>query len=185
MVAVVVINSSKSSKSKITETNTESNTETVKNIEANTIKNNLILQQPKINNTYTVTDLNQPKNKKQYKSCKCCECYYKDTLDSRCCGLCFYCGDYIYCENKGECCYNCITSDLDKNNIWCFKNPIDYFNSGCFLTSSGYGNSPDCFCTVFAGIILCKFALTTPWLLCSMFNGTINCICNTNKNYLC
>ena len=183
MVAVVVINSSKSSKSKITETNTE----TDKNIEANTIKNNLILQQPKNKDKDTCTDISKEKklgntNTENY---NCCECYYKDTLDSRCCGLCFYCGDYIYCENKDKCCYNCITSDLDKDNIWCFKNPIDYFNSGCFLTSSGYGNSPDCFCTVFAGIILCKFALTTPWLLCSMFNGTINCICDTNKNYLC
>ena len=197
MVAVVVVGNKNSYK--ITETKTGTNTD--KNIEATTIKNNLILQQPKNKDkdkdtcTYTCTDTSKEKklgktnnnntntnsdsNTKKY---KCCECYYRDTLDSRCCGICFYCGDFIYCKKDNKCCNNCISPDLTES--WCFKNPYDYFNSGCFLTSGGYGNEPDCCCTVFAGVVLCKFALTSPWLLCSIFNGSINCVCGTDKNYL-
>jgi hypothetical protein len=147
------------------------------NIEANTIKNNLILQQP---NCKKENKSLEPKTEKC--NYKCCECYYKETLDSRCCGLCFYCGEYIYCEKETKCCYNCITSNLE--DTWCLNNPIEYFHSGLFLTSGGYGHSPDCCCTLFAGIFLGKFALTFPCLLCSIFNGTINCVCGTDKNYL-
>ena len=184
-VAVVIINkSSKNSKNsyKITDTDTD------KNIEATTIINNLILQQPKIKDTDTSKEkklgntnnnTNADSNTIKY---KCCECYYRDTLDSRCCGICFYCGDSIYCKKENKCCNNCISPDLSES--WCFKNPYDYFNSGCFLTSGGYGNEPDCCCTVFAGVVLCKFAFTSPWLLCSIFNGSINCVCGTDKNYL-
>ena len=183
-VAVVIINKSSKNSYKITDTD--------KNIEATTIKNNLILQQPKIKDkdkdkdTGKDTGKDTSKEKKlgntNTKKCKCCECYYRDTLDSRCCGICFYCGDSIYCKKEKKCCNNCISSDLSES--WCFKNPYDYFNSGCFLTSGGYGNEPDCCCTVFAGVVLCKFALTSPWLLCSMPNGSINCVCGTDKNYL-
>ena len=158
---------------------------------ANTIKNNLILLQPiqnKEKDTSIQPSINQPQPKwcnwcDWCDWCNCCECYHKDTTDARCCGLCFHCGDYIYCENKDKCCHNCITSNLEDS--CCFKTPNEYFASGCFLTSSGYGNhEPECFCTLFAGIVLCKFALTFPFLLCSILNGTINCVCDTNKNYL-
>ena len=148
-------------------------------IKANTIKNNLILQQP---NLEKKTENNNKNDETKYEFCNCCECYYKDTLDSRCCGICFYCGEYIYCEKENKCCYKCITSDLEEQ--WCLNNPNEYFKSGLFLTSGGYGNKPDCFCTVFAGIVLCKFALTFPCLLCSILNGTMNCVCGTDKNYL-
>jgi hypothetical protein len=158
---------------------------TTKNIiKANTIKNNLISLQPDFKKNEAKKEEKEKKleNNVKKEENKCCECYNKETLDSRCCGLCFYCGEYIYCVKENKCCYNCITSDLEDK--WCVNNPCEYFNSGLFLTSSGYGNEPDCFCTVFAGIVLCKFALTFPWLLCSMCNGTINCICETDKNYL-
>ena len=173
MVTVVIINNSK---------NTTKNSDKNGDIYANTIKNNLILQQPKNIEKNKDTSKEEKIDTTNTEKYKCCECYYKDTLDSRCCGLCFYFGDSIYCDKKNKCCYNCISSDI--SDIWCFNNPNDYFSSGCFLTSSGYGKEPECFCTVFAGIVLCKFALTFPWLLCSMLNGTINCVCGTNKNYL-
>lgn len=195
MVTVVVTKGSKSSY-KITETKTKTETNTDKNIEATTIINNLILQQPKIKDKDTGKDTGKDTSKEKKlgntnnntnadsntKKYKCCECYYRDTLDSRCCGICFYCGDSIYCEKNKTCCTHCISPDLSES--WCFKNPYDYFNSGCFLTSGGYGNEPDCCCTVFAGVVLCKFALTSPWLLCSMCNGSINYVCGTDKNYL-
>ena len=156
-------------------------------IKANTIKNNLILQQPDFKNNEVKKEVKKVKEVKKEENevktkYKCCECYYKDTLDSRCCGICFYCGEYIYCEKENKCCYKCITSDLEEQ--WCLNNPNEYFKSGLFLTSSGYGHEPDCFCTIFAGIVLCKFALTFPCLLCSILNGTINCVCCTDKNYL-
>ena len=169
---------------------------TTKNIiKANTIKNNLISQQPDFKKNEVKKEVKEVKKevkkeenevKKEENEVKtkykCCECYYKETLDSRCCGLCFYCGEYIYCEKENKCCYKCITSDLEEK--WCLNNPSEYFKSGLFLTSSGYGHEPDCFCTVFAGIMLGKFALTFPCLLCSILNGTINCVCCTDKNYL-
>ncbi len=148
-------------------------------IKANTIKNNLILQQP---NLEKKTEKDNKNDEKKSEFCNCCKCYHKDTLDSRCCGICFYCGEYIYCEKENKCCYKCITSELEDK--WCLNNPNEYFKSGLFLTSGGYGHEPDCFCTVFAGIVLCKFALTFPCLLCSILNGTINCVCGTDKNYL-
>ena len=148
-------------------------------IKANTIKNNLILQQP---NLEKKTENNNKNDEKKSKYCNYCKCYHKETLDSRCCGICFYCGEYIYCEKENKCCYKCITSDLEDK--WCLNNPNEYFKSGLFLTSGGYGHEPDCFCTVFAGIVLCKFALTFPCLLCSILNGTMNCVCGTDKNYL-
>jgi hypothetical protein len=123
-----------------------------------------------------------PSNVKTPDSCTCCKCFHKENLDSRCCGICFYCGEYIYCKKESGFCYGCITSDT--NDVWCVKNPCEYFNSGLFLTSGGYGKEPDWFCTLFAGLILCKFALTFPCLLCSFVNGSINCICRTNRNYL-
>ena len=173
-----------------------------KTIAAKNIKNNLINQQPiqtqKNNKVIPLKPLNDLKPLKSiikkpnsysyinFYSCICsyicCECYNKENLDSRCCGICFYCGDYIYCDNENKYCYNCITSNI--YDVWCFNNPNEYFKSGMFLTSSGYGNEPDICCTLFAGIILCKFALTLPCLICSTFNGTINCICRTNRNYL-
>jgi hypothetical protein len=122
------------------------------------------------------------KDEKETKPWVCCGCCRNDTEEARCCGLCFYCGEYIYCNNKDKCCYKCITADVE--NSWCFKNPCEYFESGCFLTDDGNGNEPECCCTLFAGICLCKFAVTSPWLLCSIFNGFINCICGTDKNYL-
>ena len=116
------------------------------------------------------------------KSFHCCECYYKKTRDSRCCGLCFYCGKYIYCNKEHKCCYKCCTPDL--KDVWCFRNPSEYFDSGCFLTASGPGTETDCLCTIIVGFCLCKFPLTFPFLLCSVCNGTINYICGTDKNYL-
>ena len=151
-------------------------------IKANTIKNNLIYQQPDFKKNEAKTGTKKEEIIKTENKYKCCECYYKETLDSRCCGLCFYCGDYIYCVKENKCCYNCITPDL--NDVWCVNNPCEYFKSGLFLTSGGYGHEPDWCCTLFGGICLCKFPLTLPCLLCSFFNGSINCICKTNRNYL-
>lgn len=118
--------------------------------------------------------INQPKES------NFCNCYNKENIDARCCGACYYCGDYIYCKNENLWCYKCCSEDCN----YCFNNPNEYFKSGCFQTSSGPGIETDCLCTLFAGIILCKFALTFPFLLCSFCNGTLNCICNTNRNYL-
>jgi hypothetical protein len=171
-----------------------------KTIDAKTIKNNLINQQPlkirkqenlKSFNTLNPIIKNSNLNSYSYSytnfyscicSCICCKCYNKENLDSRCCGICFYCGDYIVCDNKDKCCYNCIASDI--HDVWCLNNPNEYFKSGLFLSSGGYGNETDCCCTLFVGIIFCKFVLTLPCLICSSFNGIINCICRTNRNYL-
>lgn len=128
------------------------------------------------NKIYSKTVINQPKDSKL---CKCCE----PLEDSRCCGAFYLCGDKIYCDNEKQCCYKCCSKNTDDK--WCPVNPSEYFSSGCFLTSSGSGSEPDCLCTLFAGILLGKFALTFPFLLGSVFNLTMNCVCNTNnKNYL-
>lgn len=182
MTVVIINNNSKTTKAANVDTDVDTDTHT--HIEATTIINNLILQQPTNKDKDKNKDTNTSKDKKidNTEKYNCCECYYRDTLDSRCCGLCFYCGDYIYCKKEKNCFNNCISPDLSES--WCFKNPYEYFASGCFLTSGGYGNEPDCCCTVFAGVVLCKFALTFPWLLCSTVNGAINCMCETDKNYL-
>jgi hypothetical protein len=159
---------------------------------ANTVKNNLkqTTMQSKIQTTNQPTMKHkieqkmhlEPKQQEiqNYKS-TCCNCYDKSNNDVRCCGACVLYPNIFVCNDKTKNCNECCSKD--PSNSWCFINPEQYFNSGCFLTSSGYGSEPEWCCTLFAGIVLGKFALTFPFLLCSILNCGINCCCCTERNY--
>ena len=97
--------------------------------------------------------------------------------DRRCCGTC-----YCLCPSKAQ----------DKQCNMCDNNVYDFCNSGYIQTHDGLGNSEDvqgkecnmdnCFCTV-----LCfpfKFTLFFPCFIGSIFNGCINKLASTNKNYI-
>ena len=108
---------------------------------------------------------NNTRKIKQDDANKWCYCYNKDSTDSRCFGLC-----YCFCPIK-------IDKDVDKIPCeFCPKTMKEYIDSGYFNTEN------DGLCT-----ILClplKIPLFFPCILGSVFNNCINCLCNTNRNYL-
>jgi hypothetical protein len=106
---------------------------------------------------------------------KLCKCYKKQSIDSRCCGLCYYLcpltpEDREY-NNKHYNICNVCPAGLD-----------DYINS-CYCKTTDSPNSPDdCLCTTFCCPV--KFPLFITCFLGSIFNSYVNCLCNTNKNYI-
>ena len=96
----------------------------------------------------------------------CCKtgCYRKDSPDMRCCGLCYMCSD----EPTDGCCIPTMT---------------EYFKSGLWKTTDGYGSDSDNYCCT----IIClpvKIPLCFPCLLATIFNSIINSCRGTNNNYL-
>ena len=131
--------------------------------EINNLKNQQI---QKIENIDTKIIIEQPKN-------SFCGCYDKElSNDMRCCGLC-----YCYCQNLNK---------EDQCNC-CNETFKEYYNSGYFITTSGYGNTEEpcenCVCTIMC--LPFKFPLFFSCFLGSIFNNMINICRNTNNNYLC
>ena len=105
--------------------------------------------------------------------CYCCYCYNSKSKDSRCCGACYWC---------------CPVKEEEKPCILCVNNFSEYWDSCYLQTFSGYGGRQGaidekngCFCWVCFPI---KFPLFFPCFLGSLFNGCINCMRDTNTNYL-
>ena len=101
--------------------------------------------------------------------CKCCGCYDHDSIDARCCGVCYCC-----CPNKNS----------DKQCNCCPNDFSTYWDSGYVQTTAGYGNRAQdhngCCCWVCFPL---KFAIFFPCFLGSIGNNCINCLRQTNLNY--
>ena len=102
-------------------------------------------------------------------SSSCCACYGPNSSDARCCGLCYFC---------------CPTPPNKEQCFCCLNNFTEYWDSGYVQTVSGYGDEENNgVCCVFCFPL--KFALFFTCCLGSIGNGWINCMRNTNLNYLC
>ncbi len=97
-----------------------------------------------------------------------CACYNENSIDARCCGLCYW---------------FCPSTTIDRPEC-CHANFNLYWNSGCIQTESGNGNKYNngcctCFC------LPIKFPLTILCCIGSSFNECANGWCNTGQlNYL-
>ena len=80
---------------------------------------------------------------------------------------------------------------VNNNHDVCTKNVIEFWNSGYIQTQCGTGNvedSKDCGCDDCCATTLCfplKIILFSPCFIGALFNGCINKIRATDKNYLC
>ena len=102
-------------------------------------------------------------------SSSCCACYGPNSSDARCCGLCYFC---------------CPTPPNKEQCFCCLNNFTEYWDSGYVQTVSGYGDEENNgICCVFCFPL--KFALFFMCCLGSIGNGWINCMRETNLNYLC
>ena len=95
-----------------------------------------------------------------------CECYSKESVDSRCCGIC----------------YHLCTAPLEKQCNICPIDLDDYVDSCYCKTTELPNSSDDCFCTTFCCPI--KFPLFISCFLGSIFNGYINWCFSTDRNYI-
>jgi hypothetical protein len=104
----------------------------------------------------------------------CCNigCYKKNSPDTRCCGIC-----YNYCRIKD----NNYNLDLDyrENCEFCLPTLKDYCNSGYIITYNGIPRNDCTLCC-----LPLKLPLFMPCFLGTIFNQCINCIRDTNTNYL-
>jgi hypothetical protein len=103
--------------------------------------------------------------------CECCWCYKRDSIDARCCGICYACCPKKTVEEQCNCCPN----DFGK-----------YWDSGYVQTTAGYGkqaviDEKNGLCCCFCFPV--KFGLFFPCFIGSIGNGCINFIRNTNVNY--
>ena len=96
----------------------------------------------------------------------CC-CYSKDSIDSRCCGVCYCC---------------CPSKTIQEQCNFCPIDFNDYWSSGYVQTHDGYGNTSDCCC--FCVWLPVKLVLFSPCFLGSIFNNCINWSRGTRLNYL-
>lgn len=119
-----------------------------------------------IRNQNSNQNRNQIRNQNQQRRIQECECYSEESIDRRCCGLC----------------YHLCPAPVDDQCQICPVDLDEYINSG-YCKTTDLPNSPDdCVCTT----ICCPFkiSLFMPCLLGSILNGYLNCFCSTNKNYL-
>jgi hypothetical protein len=154
---------------------------TVDNTQLTIISTHIIKQPVKIENIKSNYQKNEAMNKLKIqtiqkpnintKTEKKCWCYNKESLDMRCCGLCY---TFCYIPDKDKQCYMCPeTFEI-------------YYTSGYVITTEGSQTGEECencLCTT-----LClpfKFALFWPCLFGSLFNNAINYCRNTETNYLC
>ena len=147
----------------ITYNDTPPKYEEPKNIES-TIKKNNIKNNSNPNRSEYI-----PSNRKG--AC----CYSAESHDSRCCGACYWlCPSTV--EEQCNCC----------PNTFC-----DYWKSGYIQTTDGILREEercdececdDCFWTTVC--LPCKFPIFFPCLLGSVFNGCMNKLCGSERNYL-
>ena len=101
-----------------------------------------------------------------------CGCYTSDSIDARCCGLCYTCCPRKTVHEQCNCCPNDFTT---------------YWDSGYVQTTSGYGKRADMeekngVCCWFCFPV--KFSMFFPCCFGSLCNGCINYMRDTNVNYL-
>lgn len=104
-------------------------------------------------------------------------CYSTESIESRCCGACYWLCHPTPHKEPCECC----------PNTFC-----DFWKSGYIQTTGGYGTyeedrceeceCDDCFWTTVC--FPCKVPLFVPCFLGSLFNEGINKVCGSNRNYL-
>jgi hypothetical protein len=103
-------------------------------------------------------------------------CYSAESDDSRCCGACYW-----LCPSS---------ADEEQNNC-CPTTFCDYWKSGYIQTTDGTliqeercdeCECDDCFWTTMC--LPCKFPIFFPCFLGSVFNGCMNKICGSERNYL-
>ena len=97
----------------------------------------------------------------------CCACYERNSVDARCCGVCYCC---------------CPTPNKSAQFNLCPITFSEYWYSGCIQTHAGYSPEPP------NGVCcwLCfpvKFPLTFTCMLGSLFNNSINWLRGTKLNY--
>ena len=133
----------------------------IENIE--NIKNNIQKNEETTKKKQTTNKTNKPVKK--------CWCYNKESLDMRCCGLCYTC---------------CYIPDKDKQCYVCPETFEIYYNSGYFITTDGGSQTGEecenCLCTAFC--LPLKLPMFFSCLLGSLFNNSINYCRNTESNYL-
>jgi len=100
-----------------------------------------------------------------------CGCYKRDSIDARCCGLCYVC---------------CPKKTLDEQSNCCPNDFGMYWDSGYVQTTAGYGKQADNdekngICCWFCFPL--KFGLFFPCCVGSIGNGCINHMRDTNVNY--
>ena len=102
----------------------------------------------------------------------CCWCYKRDSIDARCCGVCYAC---------------CPRKTVDEQCNCCPNNFSTYWNSGYVQTVSGYGGEQgeleekNGICCWFCFPV--KFGIFFPCCVGSLGNGCINYMRDTNVNY--
>ena len=177
-------NNKMASVNNINVTSTANSTSTANaTINVNNIRNSIINTSPK---KYEFnTQIKQPTTKcndgkcndgkcndgksKLEKTSTCCPCYDKNSFDARCCGLCYYCCPL---KNKLQQCEICPSSFSI------------YWDSGYVQTDAGPGkgekNGIFCWCC-----FPIKFPMFFTCFLGSICNSCINCVRDTELNYLC
>ena len=156
----------------------KSNSDNIKDINVNQlILHNLHTQPVKTENENENIKKNMQQNTQKNekilkeKDNKVCCCYNKQSKDMRCCGLCY---TFCYVPNKDDQCYMCLNT---------FE---EYYTSGYFITTCGYGKTDD-ECENCVPTTLClpiKLPIFFTCLLGSIFNNCINYCRVTNANYL-
>ena len=104
------------------------------------------------------------------KTCRLCPCYSKDSDDSRCCGLCYFC-----CPGDSDDNTSC---QLFEKTLWCYDNKKSYNIMGRKIINS---ENEWCACIVCAPFSIGCFI---PCVLGGGFNHCINNLRDTNSNYL-
>ena len=102
-----------------------------------------------------------------------CGCYADDSMDTRCCGLC-YCG---LCN----CCFLARKNPPSKEECdFCMRDLWEHSKSGYIQTITGYGRGEesDCCCTCLC--LPLKFPLFFPCFLGALFNHFMNACCATS-----
>jgi hypothetical protein len=129
-----------------------------------------------VSNKETIKSKSNPKKTEDsisYRKGKCC--YSTESHESRCCGACYWLCHPNPEKDRCECC----------PNTFC-----DYWKSGYIQTTQGSVNDEDrcsececddCCCTLFCFPL--KFPIFFPCFLGSVFNGCMNKICGTERNY--
>lgn len=104
-------------------------------------------------------------------TCCFCKCYKPNSIDARCCGLCYAC---------------CPRKTVEEQCNFCPNNFTTYWDSGYVQTTSGYGKQADRdekngVCCWFCFPL--KFGMFFPCCFGSIGNSCINYMRDTNVNY--
>ena len=154
-----------------TPTPTQTSTQTSTSTPTPTQTSTFISVKPKMKKPSNKSNTPKPIiNQPNKMTCSCCGCYNKESMDMRCCGICYYRYDNL---DKQEQCNIC-PETLD---VYCTSS---YIVTECKPSH----NTDDCDHCI--PTILClplKLPMCFPCLLGSVFNNSINYCRGTHTNY--